>query len=329
MRTTHYAVNLYTFPVHVTVYTRFGFFSSMVYLVFDLGAVCRQGFDLVSGSVAVKLAVLSDIHGNLAALQAVAAEIECWQPDAIVVAGDIVNRGPLSRQCLAFVQARQADSGWQVLRGNHEEYVIKVANDPSPRQGVEEAVRANVRWTAAQLGDVDPLQVMPTIIRLHGPDGGEVRVVHASMRYNRDNILIDTPDDLLRAQIAPPPALFCCGHTHRPLVRIVDGTLVVNAGAVGLPFDGDRRASYTRLTWEAGSWQAEIARVAYDYAQTARDYVQSGFMDASGPVAPIIYEEFRTALPRLSTWFGTYEAAVLAGKISAADAVQAFLKRDA
>lgn len=272
----------------------------------------------------MKLAVLSDIHGNLAALRATAEDIARWQPDAVVVAGDIVNRGPLPRQCLEFVLERQGRDGWHILRGNHEEYVLNVIADPSPRTGAEEAVRANVRWTAAQVGAPAPLAAMPTIIQLEAPDGGEVRVVHASMRYNRDNVLVDTPDDLLRAQIAPAPPLFCCGHTHRPLIRQIDDTLVVNAGAVGLPFDGNTHASYARLTWQQPGWQAEIVRVAYDRNQVARDY--EPFLAESGPVAPIIFAEFQLALPRLSTWFRRYDAALLAGAITPAQAVTEFMK---
>src|SRR3954453_10767982 len=102
-----------------------------------------------------KLAVLSDIHGNFAALQAVADHIERWQPDAVVVAGDIVNRGPRSRDCLRFVLARAAEgipanvgASWQIIRGNHEEYVLGVVRDPGARPGLEGAVRENVGWTA-------------------------------------------------------------------------------------------------------------------------------------------------------------------------------------
>src|SRR3954464_7315918 len=77
-----------------------------------------------------RLAVLSDIHGNFAALQAVADHIDQWKPDAVVVAGDIVNRGPRSRDCLTFVLERAARAGWQIIRGNHEEYVLSIALDP-------------------------------------------------------------------------------------------------------------------------------------------------------------------------------------------------------
>lgn len=272
-----------------------------------------------------KLAILSDIHGNFAALQAVADHIDRWRPDAVIVAGDIVNRGPRSRACLRFVLARAADAGWRLIRGNHEEYVLRVVREPDVRPGLEGAVRQNVGWTAQQLGDeLATIDALPAQISLRAPDGGEVRVVHASMRYNRDNILLDTPDDILRAQIAPAPPLICVGHTHRPLIRRIDTTLVVNAGSVGLPFDGDTRASYAQLTWQAG-WQAEIVRVDYDRDQAARDYAESGFMRDSGPIAPLIYDEFRTAHPRLSSWRVRYKDAALAEQLTAAESVRDYL----
>ena len=75
----------------------------------------------------VKIAVLADIHANLAALEAVSEHIEHWQPDSIAIAGDIVNRGPRPRECWGFVQERMAQDGWLVLRGNHEGYVIHLS----------------------------------------------------------------------------------------------------------------------------------------------------------------------------------------------------------
>jgi putative phosphoesterase len=272
-----------------------------------------------------KLAILSDIHGNLAGLQAVADHIDRWNPDAVVVAGDIVNRGPRSLECLHFVLTRAAESGWRIIRGNHEEYVLRVVREPGTRPGLEGTVRENVGWTARQLGDaVTAIDSLPAQISLRAPDGGEVRVVHASMRHNRDNILPDTPDELVREQVAPAPPLICVGHTHRPLIRTVDATLVVNAGSAGLPFDGDTRASYAQLTWQAG-WQAEIVRVGYDRDQAARGYDETGFMRDSGPIAALVYDEFRTARPRLSSWTARYKDAVLAGELTAAESVRDYL----
>ena len=83
----------------------------------------------------MKLAVLADIHGNFPALQAVTAHLEQWQPDRVVVAGDIVNRGPRSLDCLRFVQHKQDTQGWITVRGNHEDYVVSQAQPDTPRSG--------------------------------------------------------------------------------------------------------------------------------------------------------------------------------------------------
>jgi predicted phosphodiesterase len=270
------------------------------------------------------VAVISDIHGNLAALAAVAEDIAQWGPDRVVVAGDIVSRGPYSRECLAYIRARMADSGWLAIYGNHEEYVLSVARSDVPRAGLEEEVRRNIVWTWRQIGDVAPLAELPEVVRLAGPDGGEVRVVHASMRGNRDNILPRTPDSTLREQIAPAPAVFAMGHTHVPLVRRIDDTLVVNAGAVGMPFDGDVRASYARLTWSGVQWHAEIVRLEYDREQTARGFRESGFLESS-VIGDLIFDEFMTARPRLANWITRYQPLVLAGEITPAESVRAFL----
>ncbi len=274
----------------------------------------------------MRVAILADIHGNLPALEEVARQVEHLMPDLVLVAGDIVNRGPWSPECLAFVQERQAQAGWQVIRGNHEGYVIRSFEEPETRAGLEGAIRQNVRWTLERLGGIEAIAALPAMLQFAGPDGGEIRLVHASMLNDRDNILPTTSDQELREKIAPAPELFCCGHTHRALVRAIDDTLVVNAGSVGLPFDGDVRAAYALATWQASrGWLAEIRRVAYDRERTARAFKQSGFLAQAGPAARLIYEEFKRARPYLGSWFVEYEQAVAAGDITAAESVSRFL----
>jgi predicted phosphodiesterase len=274
----------------------------------------------------MRVAILADIHGNMAALEQVAEQVARSRPDLVLVAGDIVNRGPRSGECLRFVRERARDSSWQFIRGNHERYVIEVDAGQRTYQGLDVAVRDSLRWTLADMGGSAAVVALPTLLRFGAPDGGEIRLVHASMRDDRDNILTTTSDEELRQKIAPAPALFCCGHTHRPLVRHIDRTLVVNAGSVGLPFDGDARASYAEATWARhAGWAAQIVRVEYDRERTARDYETSGFLAESGAAAPIIYHEFRTARPCMSRWFARYEQAVLAGELSVEQSVARIL----
>lgn len=276
----------------------------------------------------MKLAVLADIHANLAALQAVLRHVDDWKPDQVVVAGDIVNRGPRPRETLHLILRRQNRSGWLLVRGNHEDYVIAQARPEAQRSGPTFDVFRSSYWTLEQLdGDVSALEGMPFQQNLCAPDGSQVRVVHASMRGIRDGIFPMTPDDVLRKQIGRPvAALFCVGHTHWPLIRHIDRTLVVNVGAVGLPFDGDSRASYGQLVWRDGGWSAEIVRLDYDREQTERDYRDSGFLDEGGPLARLMLRELRTARSQLYQWALAYETPVLQRAMTIDQSVALYLE---
>jgi len=277
----------------------------------------------------VKLAVLADIHANLPALHAVLDHLDAWQPDAVVVAGDIVNRGPRPAECLHEVQERQRSAGWRMVLGNHEQYVLHQAQPEAERSGPKFDIFQSSHWTLQQLnGDVASLEALPFQQSVPAPNGSEVRIAHASMRGTRDGIFPETPDDVLRVQVGRPHVpLFVVGHTHVPLVRRVDSTLVVNVGAVGMPFDGDPRASYGQLTWQRGRWQVEIVRVAYDRRQTEQDYVDTGFLTGGGALARLMLLELQHARSQLFSWALAYEAAVLAGQLTVDESVQRHLAR--
>ncbi len=274
----------------------------------------------------MKIAILADIHGNLPALQTVVAHIDAWHPDAVAVAGDIVNRGPRPLECLRIIQDKQRRHGWLAVRGNHEDYVLDQARPDAVRSGPEFEIARNAFWTVGQLdGKVKALETLPFQTDLLVPDGDLVRVVHASMRNNRDGIYPETTDEELRHKISPSPPVLCVGHTHRPLIRYIDRTLVVNVGSVGMPFDGDHRAAYARLSWHDSRWQAQIMRLTYDRAQTERDFYESGFLAGAGDLSSIMLVEFRQARPYIYRWSTWYEEAVLSNQVSLADSVRAYL----
>ncbi len=275
----------------------------------------------------MKIAVLADIHGNLTALQTVIDHIEAWGPDQVIMAGDVVNRGPRPAECLDLVLQKQAEAGWLLVRGNHEDYVLENTRPDAPQSGPQREVYRNSFWTLGQLnGQIQALEAMPFQVDLPGPDGREVRAVHASMRDNRTGIYPGMSDEVLRPLIAPPPAVLCVGHTHRPLIRRVDETLVVNVGSVGVSFDGDRRAAYAQLLWENGRWQAEIIRLAYDWNKVEQDFRDSGFMAGAGELTHLMLVEFQQARPYLHHWIHRHEAHVLSGEMSLSDSVRLFAR---
>ena len=278
----------------------------------------------------MKIAVLSDIHGNVAALEAVAAHIEGWQPDHIIVNGDVVNRGPDSVACWQIIKAQQESAGWQVLSGNHETYVCKHANPVPDREhvGVRAAINQNSRWTYRQFnGQVAELVALTAVADVVAPDGSRLRATHASMRSNSDGIYPFYTDEAIQAQIDTDTAVFVTSHIHVAYTRQINGTLLVNSGSAGQMCDGDTRASYAQIVWRKGQWRAEIVRLPYDTAATERAFLTSGFMDETGPVAQLIFHEWRTAVSFLTPWRAAYMTAVLSGDISLEQSVAEFLQK--
>lgn len=276
----------------------------------------------------MKIAVLSDIHGNLPALQSVAADVASWQPDLVVVNGDIVNRGPCSLACLNFVRHKAQHEGWQLLRGNHEDFVLACANPNRPRSGPKYELIRFALWSHEQLnGHMAMLSALPDHYSWTAPDGSEIRITHGSMTNNRDGIYPHSSDEEIRHQIAPAPSVFVTGHTHRALIRQVDETLVVNVGSVGAPFDGDWRPSYGRFQWQpASGWQADIVRLNYDQQAIERDYVESGFLAEAGPFAQLMLIELRLARGLIFRWIQQYQEKVLAGTLDMESSVRYLLQ---
>jgi predicted phosphodiesterase len=274
----------------------------------------------------MKVAVLSDIHGNMPALQTVVEHIDRWLPDIVVVGGDIINRGPNSGECLDLVLERRETDGWRLLRGNHEQMVLECGDPDKPLSGPGFEMTQFAHFALAQVnGRIDQLRMLPDMIERPGPDGSLLRIVHASMYSNRDGIYPMTEDHDIRRKIAPAPALFVTGHTHRPLIRTIDGSLVVNIGSVGSPFDSDRRAGYGQFTWNGGHWTAEVVRLEYDYAQIEDDYVRSGFLEQGGALAQLMLVELRKSHGLIFRWASRYEEAVRSGEMTLEESVRGIL----
>lgn len=275
----------------------------------------------------MKFAVLADIHANRAALEAVINHIDRWKPDCVIVAGDVVNRGPRPVDCLEWILEKQNEKGWLCVRGNHEDYVI--SHKVHSYTGGEAELYSNSLWTYKKLnGNVTPLQAWPFSLTV-ARQGRELLVAHASMRGSRDGIYPETPDETLEKQIGPrPPMVFAVGHTHKALVRKYQNTLVVNVGSVGLPFDGDNRAAYAQITQQGPDWNAEIIRLPYDEPLADRDFENSGLLEEGGALTRLMRVELRTARSQIGEWAVQYEKAVLAGEITVEESVNKFLESE-
>ncbi len=241
-----------------------------------------------------RIAVLADIHGNMPALEAVIDDLTGQRVDEVVVGGDLVGRGPEGSR----VAKRVRELGWPTIGGNHEDYLLGFRRREVPDEWLEAEEWAAARWMAAELDDDDVawLEKLPFSIARPG-----LRVVHGTPETNREGIGPWTGDEEVADHLAAvDESVLVCAHTHRPLVRETDTGLVVNVGAVGLPFNRDHRAQYAILAaGGAHGWQVELRQVAYDRLRIFEIYEASGFLAAGGVTARLLHLELEHASPIL------------------------------
>jgi putative phosphoesterase len=276
----------------------------------------------------MKIAAIADIHGNYQALIAVIDHLVRWKPDQVLVLGDIINRGPRSLDCLHLIQEKVKTDGWKIIKGNHEEYVLNFTDPGFPLHGLEFDLRKIIYWTFQSLGEneIQAVEEMPEKLDLFLQENQIIRGLHASTAGNRVGIYPDSPDSDLENLVDSIADVFLIGHTHQPFIKKFQGTVVINAGSVGLPFDGDKRAAYARISLNKKSWTGEIIRIDYNLPAAVRDYEQSGLIPDGGPLAELILAELKLGWPQLSHWFRQYESGVLRGDISLDYAVAEYLQ---
>lgn len=196
--------------------------------------------------------LISDIHANAPALQAVLDDLERQGIERVLCAGDVVGYYPFPNETIDMLERAQVVS----IQGNHDRAVLKV--DPSMMNPL--AADA-VLWTASILSDNSRkfLSSLPTSTTVWS-DRHAMRIYHGSPRDPLEYVYEDRAfEDLLRmAQCT----VLILGHTHIPFARCYPSGLIVNPGSVGQPRDGDTRASYSIVDTRWG--EVENHRVEYD-----------------------------------------------------------------
>jgi putative phosphoesterase len=200
----------------------------------------------------VRVAAISDIHGNLPALQAVLADIEREEVDAIVVAGDSFS-GPWPAEVVDLLEA----VGARVVRGN--------ADRLDAIRGFDDALGA---WNEGHLGQsrLTTVAAWPLTLELEVDGLGAVLVCHSTPHADEPIYTRITPDDELVELLGPVRAdVVVCGHTHMQYDRLLStGLRIVNPGSVGMPYEG-RPGAY----WALVGPDVDFRRTEYDVRATS------------------------------------------------------------
>jgi putative phosphoesterase len=223
------------------------------------------------------VAVITDIHANLPALEAALARIEELGIERVHCGGDLVGYGPRPNEVCALA----AELDIPTIYGNYDYAIARDEEDcgcayvtPHDR----ELGQLSVDWTLAHTSheSKDFMRSLP--FDLHFPVGGvEVHLVHGSPRKVNEYLFEDKPARLYeRLAAAESDAVLVFGHTHKPWVHEYGGVLFVNCGSVGKPKDGDPRVAFAVLTPSAGSVAVSIERVAYDAEAVAAEVREVG-----------------------------------------------------
>lgn len=241
----------------------------------------------------MKIALLSDIHANLPALEAVLADLETKQPDAVYCLGDLVGYNVWPNQAINLVRKH----GIATIAGNHDLKVSKILpskGDCSKEESSEYA------YKLVGKKERDYLLSLPRHLRLEFQLNDQplnMLLVHGSPRSINEYLFEELPEQYMLELVKEFKAdILCFGHSHKPYHRVINSEdengndnfhHLINTGSVGKPKDGDTRACYVLITIDQtasiqseDSINVEFIRVAYDVEKAAQAIEISPLPDA-------------------------------------------------
>jgi putative phosphoesterase len=227
-----------------------------------------------------RVAVITDLHANLPALQATLVAVDAQDVKALYCGGDLVGYGPQPDEVCALIEDREIPT----IYGNYDYAIARdlhdcgcAYRDPHDR----EIGQLSVEWTLEHTNERSRrfMHDLPFDLRFE-LGGKRVRLVHGSPRKVNEYLFEDKPARTFERIAALADCdILLFGHTHKPWTREYGGVLFVNCGSVGKPKDGDPRANYALLTATNTGIAVSIERVPYDALAVAREMRKVGLPD--------------------------------------------------
>lgn len=233
----------------------------------------------------MKIAVLSDIHGNLLALESVLEDIQKRRCDKILFLGDYALAGPEPGDTVNFCMSLFEHDNVEMIQGNTDKMIAEYSEEVFSRVAQSAPIMANALKEEAETlskSQIDFLKNLPEKKELIA-DGVKILMVHGSPRRNNEDIMPETPLEKVEEMIKGVDAnLILCGHTHIPCgFQTSTGQTVVNDGSVGRPFTENPESCYVIVsTTGNGGFEIEHIFVKYDNYQASKTLANRRFEGA-------------------------------------------------
>lgn len=219
----------------------------------------------------MKVAVFSDIHGNLQGLHAVLKDIEARRADVVWCGGDLVGYGANPGQVIQEIQGR----GIPTIMGNYDDgigYVRIACGCDYPTEAAMALGQRSIAWTKANTSEVHKAYLRSLPHRLVREfEGHQVVLVHGSPDALNEYLFEDLPDELFERHLKTVNAdVMIFGHTHKPFHKMLDSKHLINSGSVGKPKHGSPEATYALLEITPTSVSVQIIALPYDFEGAAQ-----------------------------------------------------------
>jgi putative phosphoesterase len=214
-------------------------------------------------SLDMRIAFISDMHGNAVAFEEVVKDLEDQSPDVIVCLGDIVMKGPQPKECIDILNSLEPIS---IVRGNHEHLYTRYKKESNLNSFKEILTYESINYDLQYLSvkEQEWLSNLPENEILMFGDR-KIDIFHASPKSLNEVIFPWAPiEDLDKLYLDPTSDFSFYGHVHHAFVRNSSTRSIVNTGSIGLPFDKDNRASYAILDLGTKGSSVQLRRVQYN-----------------------------------------------------------------
>lgn len=232
----------------------------------------------------MRIACISDIHGNAPALEAVLRDIDGRGIERILCAGDLVGFGPFPNEAIALLRERKIPC----VMGNYDAKVLKF---PDKKKKWKKKKRPesyeSLKWTWKRLSEESRGFLAGLPFSHEDAVGGySLLMAHGSMRSYKDYVPATTPEtELAELLDGRAPGLFITGHTHVPYFTRIGATFVAGCGSAGKPVEGSPDVSYVIVSF-GESVTGEVARVSYDVERLCAALIEQGLPE-------VFAEQFR------------------------------------